>query len=330
MIVYTLELADGCYYVGRAKNPEELPKRVEQHRQGEGSEWTKAHPVVKLVHQIDDAKPTDEDARVIELAAEHGIARVRGGAFCSLVLEPTEERVFAKMVDSARGACYTCHSTGHCVTECPINLEMAEKKGGDWICGACDNLVFASKSACRCGAAKPAQPVRADLPAGWKRGDWACPKCGDHQFSKNTTCRRCGMAKQKRVLDESLVLPPGAAPAPAPAAAAPPPLEKKARTDTVPAAAPLVLKQGDWVCGGCEFQNFASRSACFKCKRARPLPDAAPLPTCVVCLDRPVRSLVQPCRHLCLCEGCARDAGTTIKECPMCRGPIERTETVYQ
>ncbi len=54
--VYILHCADGSYYVGRTTN---LERRLSEHQQGEGSEWTKRHLPVELVFSQEMA---DEDA----------------------------------------------------------------------------------------------------------------------------------------------------------------------------------------------------------------------------------------------------------------------------
>ncbi|KHN85576.1 Mitochondrial fission process protein 1 [Toxocara canis] len=36
---------------------------------------------------------------------------------------------------------------------------------------------------------------------------------------------------------------------------------------------------------------------------------------CVVCMDRPVKLLISPCGHVCICEQCS----LSVEECPLCR-----------
>ncbi len=311
-VVYTLQLADGCFYVGRVKDLATLESRVEQHKAGHGSEWTKLHPVVELYSLIDDAKPTDEDAQVISLVAEHGVEKVRGGTFCTPVLTDAEVKILNKMADSTRGSCYQCHETGHCTNECPISLSIAMSRGNDWECPDCGNNVFAKNDSCpRCGKWKPKEFKTITAVAGRKPGDWDCPKCGDHQFSKNTTCRKCrtpkGDTSLKRPRDDT---------------------DEKAEKESSPKKARIEpeVKSGDWICD-CETHNFASRTTCFKCKKAKPSKDAERIGTCVICLDKPVRVAVQPCGHLCYCDVCAVP---TTDECPLCRKPVIKKQTIFQ
>jgi hypothetical protein len=43
---------------------------------------------------------------------------------------------------------------------------------------------------------------------------------------------------------------------------------------------------------------------------------------CVVCLTEEKDTAVIPCRHLCLCKGCAEQLLKHTPKCPVCRGPI--------
>merc|ERR1712060_87394 len=47
---------------------------------------------------------------------------------------------------------------------------------------------------------------------------------------------------------------------------------------------------------------------------------------CVICLTDPRNTAVLPCRHLCVCEDCARQLqiGAAVRNdhCPICRGAI--------
>jgi len=49
--------------------------------------------------------------------------------------------------------------------------------------------------------------------------------------------------------------------------------------------------------------------------------------TCVICQEEEKTTLLMPCRHLCLCGGCA--ARPELENCPLCRAPIESRISVY-
>lgn len=46
--------------------------------------------------------------------------------------------------------------------------------------------------------------------------------------------------------------------------------------------------------------------------------------TCVICLTEDRDTAVMPCRHLCLCKGCADELRKHTPKCPVCRGPIQQ------
>ncbi|RDX86513.1 putative E3 ubiquitin-protein ligase LUL2, partial [Mucuna pruriens] len=45
---------------------------------------------------------------------------------------------------------------------------------------------------------------------------------------------------------------------------------------------------------------------------------------CVICLSEPRDITVLPCRHMCMCSGCANLLKVHTANCPICRHPIER------
>jgi len=55
---------------------------------------------------------------------------------------------------------------------------------------------------------------------------------------------------------------------------------------------------------------------------------------CVICLDKKRDTLIKPCKHICLCTGCARGLENSIRNytcaCPICREPVKRIIRVYE
>lgn len=45
---------------------------------------------------------------------------------------------------------------------------------------------------------------------------------------------------------------------------------------------------------------------------------------CVICLSEPRDTTVLPCRHMCMCNGCAKVLRFQTNRCPICRQPVER------
>ncbi|CAH1452144.1 unnamed protein product [Lactuca virosa] len=49
-----------------------------------------------------------------------------------------------------------------------------------------------------------------------------------------------------------------------------------------------------------------------------------PCKECVICLSEPRDTTVLPCRHMCMCNGCAKVLRFQTNRCPICRQPVER------
>ncbi|WJZ88694.1 hypothetical protein VitviT2T_007971 [Vitis vinifera] len=45
---------------------------------------------------------------------------------------------------------------------------------------------------------------------------------------------------------------------------------------------------------------------------------------CVICLSEPRDTTVLPCRHMCMCGGCAKVLRFQMNRCPICRQPVEQ------
>jgi len=62
--------------------------------------------------------------------------------------------------------------------------------------------------------------------------------------------------------------------------------------------------------------------------RPPPVPDRL---LCVVCRDNTIGMKLEPCRHMCLCQGCHAEmtARGVLKECPMCRQAVKGSERVF-
>lgn len=82
IVIYTLQLENGCFYVGKTIN---FANRLNQHLTGKGAEWTKFHRVIEVIDQIEfklnSSKDEDkwENFVTIKLMKEKGWMNVRGG-----------------------------------------------------------------------------------------------------------------------------------------------------------------------------------------------------------------------------------------------------------
>ena len=84
-----------------------------------------------------------------------------------------------------------------------------------------------------------------------------------------------------------------------------------------------VEKQKIWVDGtSYELQEIFGIETCAT---GTPMEDGDPDggKECVVCLSDPRDTTVLPCRHMCMCSGCARMLRHQSNRCPICRTPVE-------
>ena len=77
-VVYTLELQDGCFYVGYTKDP---ATRIASHFLAGGSKWTQLHPPISVASVVLGDEQL-ENLSTIALMCRHGWEKVRGGHYC--------------------------------------------------------------------------------------------------------------------------------------------------------------------------------------------------------------------------------------------------------
>jgi len=55
-------------------------------------------------------------------------------------------------------------------------------------------------------------------------------------------------------------------------------------------------------------------------------------PTCAVCMDNTIQTIIRPCNHAVLCFGCARHyqlLAEAQRFCPLCKEPMRSIEKVF-
>tara|TARA_B100000424_G_C22838786_1_gene447735 strand:- start:305 stop:949 length:645 start_codon:yes stop_codon:yes gene_type:complete len=114
--IYTLQLEGGKYYVGRSYN---VPKRLNQHYNGEGSVWTKKYKPIRLYEVFLNKTKFDEDKYTLMYMSIFGIENVRGGSFCSVELGGADKYIIKRMICTATDKCVKCEQHGHFFTDCP-------------------------------------------------------------------------------------------------------------------------------------------------------------------------------------------------------------------
>jgi hypothetical protein len=119
--VYVLELNDpGFYYVGQSRCKK---RRVQQHVDGKGSEFCKAHGGVKCVLKPETPRmpvlTVWEQTETVRLMLKHGFDNVRGWGFVSRKpLNPTEAEFVRMLATETYDLCRACGRKGHFARRC--------------------------------------------------------------------------------------------------------------------------------------------------------------------------------------------------------------------
>ena len=113
-IIYTLELEEGKFYVGRTKN---LEKRYKDHTLGKGCSYTKKYPPINIKEVFYDKSPFDEDRYVIEYMYLYGIDNVRGGSYSMVNLSEIDIYSIKRKIWGAIDCCFVC-GRNHFSTRC--------------------------------------------------------------------------------------------------------------------------------------------------------------------------------------------------------------------
>ncbi|KAI9495658.1 hypothetical protein BDB00DRAFT_759802 [Zychaea mexicana] len=167
-------------------------------------------------------------------------------------------------------------AAGSMLVPFPAHAKARTLRPGDWNCPNCSFHNFASRRNCfKCNTENPqAPPVAAapqqhgqgmpppppvgNTPPNFTPGDWMCPnyQCNFHNYASRVQCLKCGTYRPQA----------GSGPHPPP-----PPSGGYQRP-------PITFRPGDWYCPNpaCGFQNFASRTACFRCHTPNPNPTQRP------------------------------------------------------
>lgn len=112
--IYTLQLADGKYYVGRSTAPSQ---RILQHFENAGCEWTKVYKPIGIVSKV-IGDEFDEEKHTLLAMDKYGIDNVRGGSYCRVKLSTYDKEKALQTIRSITDKCYKCGDKGHFSKEC--------------------------------------------------------------------------------------------------------------------------------------------------------------------------------------------------------------------
>jgi predicted GIY-YIG superfamily endonuclease len=161
--LYTIECQSGKYYVGKSSDPD---ARYLQHKNGNGSAWTKVHRPVKLIEVRELKGEHDETNTTKDMMKKHGVDNVRGGSYTQVVLSDAIKSVLEMEIRGNTDKCFKCGLGGHFANQCSVTTRTkpvysdeaesdSEEEYDEWACDYCDkrfsrlNLAQAHERRCQ-------------------------------------------------------------------------------------------------------------------------------------------------------------------------------------
>ena len=123
--IYTLQLEQGKYYVGKTNNPQ---FRLENHFTSNGSEWTKIYKPIRVLELKPNCDDYDEDKITKQYMNKYGIQNVRGGSYSRITLIDWQIKALQNECRSTKDVCFNCGLSGHFSKVCPSKKQDNIKK----------------------------------------------------------------------------------------------------------------------------------------------------------------------------------------------------------
>jgi predicted GIY-YIG superfamily endonuclease len=114
--IYVLECEGGRYYIGKSEG--KFLKRVDEHFLGNGCEWTKRYPPIRLIESFHKARNVDEDIKTKEYMRQYGVDLVRGGSYSQLELPQYKQRALQDEFRTIDNGCFRCGRLDHFISAC--------------------------------------------------------------------------------------------------------------------------------------------------------------------------------------------------------------------
>jgi predicted GIY-YIG superfamily endonuclease len=124
LIIYALLLVEGKYYIGKTHN---LDLRFQEHKSGNGSEWTKKYKPISIIESYENNSTFEEDVLTEKYMMKYGIDNVRGGSYNKIELEDWQIKYIEHKFKSVSEKCFKCGRSGHFANECIDKPSYSDK-----------------------------------------------------------------------------------------------------------------------------------------------------------------------------------------------------------
>ena len=194
--IYTLELENNKYYVGKSCVPKQ---RILKHFQEEGSEWTKLYKPIKVLSQV-KGDAFDEEKYTLIAMEKYGIDDVRGGSYCNVNLSQHDKDKALQTIRSISDKCYKCGKKGHFAKDC---CEDNDSDANEEYCKKCGWVHFPKNELCDGNYCEACHGTGESYWSDDCYGsclECCCINCGNKH--KNCSCRECDKCKEIIINDE--------------------------------------------------------------------------------------------------------------------------------
>lgn len=114
--LYILSLIKNKFYIG--KTSKSILERIDQHRSGKGSLWTRLYPPIEILEIKHNISPFDEDLYTKIYMHRHGIENVRGGSYVEKDLPNYQLWSLKREFETLEDRCFKCGGKGHFANQC--------------------------------------------------------------------------------------------------------------------------------------------------------------------------------------------------------------------
>jgi predicted GIY-YIG superfamily endonuclease len=118
LTIYALKLESNKYYVGQTHRATGANIRFQEHKSGNGSEWTKLYKPISILETYETESLFEEDILTKKYMIKYGIENVRGGSYTKIDLDEWQIKSLEHEFKSVSDSCYNCGKKGHFAKDC--------------------------------------------------------------------------------------------------------------------------------------------------------------------------------------------------------------------